>query len=383
MDAVERAIADVRMGRAVVVVDDEEPSSEGYLMLAAESATAASMAFVIRYTSGFVCVALRDAEADRLDLPPMHHSTGARSGHAFTVTVDARSGIGTGISAVDRARTATLLADPRATARDFSRPGHVVPLRTRDGGVLRRPGPAEAAVDLSVLAGRHPAGVLCQVVSEREPARMACHQELMSFAAEHQLAMVTIAQLIAHRRRFEKLVRRVATARAPLYHGDFVAVGYSCSYDRREHVAFVHGEIGDGENVLVRVHSECVIGDVFGSQRCDCRCHLDAALSAVARAGRGVVLYMREHDSGNMRVLSDFQQLRLRHAGVDADDSGAGLDVPVDNRDYGTGAQILADLGVKSMRLLTNNPARRAGLEGYGLHIHECVPLSTGGDQRH
>jgi 3,4-dihydroxy 2-butanone 4-phosphate synthase / GTP cyclohydrolase II len=330
---------------------------------------------MVRYTSGYICVPLTESDADRLDLPPMYHTNQDRRGTAFAITVDAREGISTGISAADRAHTIRMLADPSARATDFTRPGHVVPLRAKNGGVLRRPGHTEAAVDLAVLAGLHPASVLCEVVSEKDPAGMARTDELRVFADEHDLAMISIADLIAYRRRFEKLVERVASARVPLRYGEFTAVGYASSYDEREHVAFVFGEIGDGEDVLVRVHSECLTGDVFGSLRCDCGPQLDAALAAVARQGRGVVLYIRGHEGRGIGLLHKLQAYQLQDAGSDTLDANLELGLPADARDYGTGAQILVDLGIHSMRLLSNNPAKRAGLEGYGLRITGREPL--------
>ena len=375
LDSVERAIADIKSGKPVVVIDDEDRENEGDLILAAELATPELVAFMVRYTSGYICVPITEADADRLDLPPMFHTNQDRRGTAYTVTVDAREGVSTGISAADRAHTIRLLASADATAADFSRPGHVVPLRAKDGGVLRRPGHTEAAVDLAVLAGLRPAGVLCEVVSEKDPAGMARADELRVFADEHDLAMISIADLIAFRRRFEKLVERVASARVPLRYGEFTAVGYRSSYDSREHVAFVFGDIGDGEDVLVRVHSECLTGDVFGSLRCDCGPQLDAALEAVAAEGRGVVLYMRGHEGRGIGLLHKLQAYQLQDKGADTVDANLAQGLPADARDYGTGAQILVDLGIKSMRLLTNNPDKRVGLEGYGLKVVDRVPL--------
>jgi 3,4-dihydroxy 2-butanone 4-phosphate synthase/GTP cyclohydrolase II len=377
LDRVDRAIADIKDGKAVVVVDDEDRENEGDLIFAAELATPELVAFMVRYTSGYICVPLADEDADRLDLPPMFRVNQDRRGTAYTVTVDAREGVGTGISATDRAHTIRLLADPTTNAADLSRPGHIVPLRARDGGVLRRPGHTEAAVDLAVLAGLRPAGVLCEIVSEKDPSGMARGEELRAFADEHGLAMISIADLIAHRRRFDKLIERVAQARVPLLQGEFMAVGYASSYDQREHVAFVFGEIGDGHDVLVRVHSECLTGDVFGSLRCDCGPQLDAALEAVAREGRGIVLYIRGHEGRGIGLLHKLQAYQLQDAGADTFDANLALGLPADARDYGTGAQILVDLGVHTMRLLSNNPAKRAGLEGYGLRIIGQVPLPT------
>ncbi|WP_347343591.1 bifunctional 3,4-dihydroxy-2-butanone-4-phosphate synthase/GTP cyclohydrolase II [Jatrophihabitans telluris] len=377
MDSVERAIKDIAAGKPVVVVDDEDRENEGDLIFAAELATPELVAFMVRYTSGYICVPITETEADRLDLPPMFRVNQDRRGTAYAVTVDAREGVSTGISAQDRAHTIRLLADPETTSADLARPGHIVPLRARDGGVLRRPGHTEAAVDLAVLAGLGPAGVLCEIVSEKDPSGMARAEELRVFADEHDLALISIADLIAYRRRFDKLVERVAEARVPLRYGEYTAVGYSSSYDSREHVAFVFGDIGDGMDVLVRVHSECLTGDVFGSLRCDCGPQLDAALAAVAREGRGVVLYIRGHEGRGIGLLHKLQAYQLQDAGRDTLEANLDLGLPADARDYGTGAQILADLGIKTMRLLTNNPAKRAGLEGYGLSVIGQVRLPT------
>ncbi|HEU5269953.1 MAG TPA: bifunctional 3,4-dihydroxy-2-butanone-4-phosphate synthase/GTP cyclohydrolase II [Jatrophihabitans sp.] len=377
LDPIERAIADIAAGKPVVVVDDEDRENEGDLIFAAELATPELVSFMVRYTSGYICVPITEAEADRLDLPPMFHTNQDKRGTAYTVTVDAREGISTGISATDRARTIRLLADPSTTAADLTRPGHIVPLRAKAGGVLRRPGHTEAAVDLARLAGLAPAGVLCEMVSEKDPAGMARLDELRVFADEHGLALVSIAELIAYRRRFEKLVEPVAKARVPLRYGEFIAHGYASTYDNREHVAFVFGDIGDGKDILVRVHSECLTGDVFGSLRCDCGPQLDAALAAVAREGRGVVLYMRGHEGRGIGLMHKLQAYQLQDAGRDTVDANLELGLPADARDYGTGAQILVDLGVRSMRLLSNNPAKRAGLEGYGLSVAGTVPLPT------
>ncbi|UQX90073.1 bifunctional 3,4-dihydroxy-2-butanone-4-phosphate synthase/GTP cyclohydrolase II [Jatrophihabitans telluris] len=377
LDSVERAIKDIAAGKPVVVVDDEDRENEGDLIFAAELATPELVAFMVRYTSGYICVPITETEADRLDLPPMFRVNQDRRGTAYAVTVDAREGVSTGISAQDRAHTIRLLADPETTSADLARPGHIVPLRARDGGVLRRPGHTEAAVDLAVLAGLGPAGVLCEIVSEKDPSGMARAEELRVFADEHDLALISIADLIAYRRRFDKLVERVAEARVPLRYGEYTAVGYSSSYDSREHVAFVFGDIGDGMDVLVRVHSECLTGDVFGSLRCDCGPQLDAALAAVAREGRGVVLYIRGHEGRGIGLLHKLQAYQLQDAGRDTLEANLDLGLPADARDYGTGAQILADLGIKTMRLLTNNPAKRAGLEGYGLSVIGQVRLPT------
>jgi 3,4-dihydroxy 2-butanone 4-phosphate synthase/GTP cyclohydrolase II len=289
--------------------------------------------------------------------------------------VDAASGVSTGISAADRARTLRLLSSPDTGPTDLSRPGHVVPLRAKAGGVLRRPGHTEAAIDLSVLAGLHPAGVLCEMVND--DGTMQRRPDLEKFALEHDLALITIADLVAYRRQRERQVERVVETRLPTEHGDFTAVGYRAAVDGGEHVALVFGEIGDGRDMLVRVHSECLTGDVFGSKRCDCGPQLDAALQRVAEAGRGIVLYMRGHEGRGIGLLHKLQAYQLQDRGFDTVDANLELGLPADARDYGTGAQILYDLGVRSMRLLTNNPAKRAGLEGYGLTVigREALPV--------
>ncbi|MBO4205617.1 bifunctional 3,4-dihydroxy-2-butanone-4-phosphate synthase/GTP cyclohydrolase II [Micromonospora echinofusca] len=372
---IEQAVADIAAGRPVVVVDDEDRENEGDLIFAAELATPELLAFMVRHTSGYICVPLTEEDCERLDLPPMYHTNQDRRGTAYTVTVDAREGVSTGISAADRAHTIRLLADPATGPADLARPGHVVPLRARPGGVLRRPGHTEAAVDLTQLAGLRPAGVLCELVND--DGTMMRLPDLEKFCAEHALTLVTIADLIAHRRRTEKQVEQGASARMPTPHGVFQAVGYRTHYDGAEHVALVYGEIGDGADVLVRVHSECLTGDVFGSLRCDCGPQLNAALARVAQEGRGVVLYVRGHEGRGIGLLHKLQAYQLQDLGRDTVDANLELGLPADARDYGTGAQILYDLGVRSMRLLTNNPAKRAGLEGYGLTIsgREGLPV--------
>ena len=375
LDSIERAIADIAVGKAVVVVDDEDRENEGDLIFAAELATPELMAFMIRWSSGYVCVPMTEQDLDRLELPLMVSSNQERMRTAYTVTVDAREGVTTGISAGDRARTVRVLADPATGPYDLTRPGHVNPLRALDGGVLRRAGHTEAAVDLCRLAGLRPVGVICEVVSQKDDHGMARLDELRVFADEHDLALISIADLIAWRRRTEKQVERIAHARIPTRHGEFQAVGYRATLDSTEHIALVKGDLGNGREVLVRVHSECLTGDVFGSRRCDCGPQLDAALEAVSAAGRGVVLYVRGHEGRGIGLMHKLQAYQLQDGGSDTVDANLELGLPPDSRDYGTGAQILVDLGVRSMRLLTNNPTKRAGLEGYGLEIVGRVPL--------
>lgn len=379
LDSIERAVADIAAGKAIVVVDDEDRENEGDLIFAAEKATPELVAFMVRYTSGYLCVPLAGEDCDRLGLLPQYAVNQDKHGTAYTVTVDAKNGIGTGISASDRAATMRLLADAESASDDFTKPGHVVPLRAKEGGVLRRPGHTEASVDLAKLAGLRPAAVICEIVSQKDEGAMAQTEELRVFADEHNLALVSIADLIEWRRKHEKHVERIAEARIPTQHGEFRAVGYTSIYDEVEHVALVLGDISgpedDGNDVLVRVHSECLTGDVFGSRRCDCGPQLDAAMEMVAKEGRGIVLYMRGHEGRGIGLMHKLQAYQLQDAGEDTVDANLKLGLPADARDYGLGAQILVDLGVKSMRLLTNNPAKRVGLDGYGLHIIERVPL--------
>jgi 3,4-dihydroxy 2-butanone 4-phosphate synthase / GTP cyclohydrolase II len=370
---VAHAVAEIAAGRPVVVTDDEDRENEGDLIFAADAATPELVAFMVRYTSGYICVPMTGADCDRLELPPMYHTNQGRYGTAYTVTVDAREGITTGISAADRARTIRLLADPDTHPGDLARPGHVVPLRACPGGVLRRPGHTEATVDLAVLAGRRPVGVLCELVND--DGTMMRGEDLARFCDTHGLALVTIADLIAYRRQHEKRVQRIAEARIPTAYGVFQAVGYQALGDAAEHLALVYGDLGDGQDVLVRVHSECLTGDVLGSLRCDCGLQLRAALARVAAEGRGVVLYVRGHEGRGIGLMHKLQAYQLQDNGRDTVDANLELGLPADARDYGTGAQILYDLGVRTMRLLTNNPAKRAALEGYGLTTVGREPL--------
>jgi 3,4-dihydroxy 2-butanone 4-phosphate synthase/GTP cyclohydrolase II len=373
LDSVESAIADLAKGKVVVVVDDEDRENEGDLIFAASLSTPELMGFMVRYSSGVVCVPMKGELLDELNIPPMTAVNEDQKGTAYTVSVDAKVGVDTGISAADRSLTVNLLADAKATANDFTRPGHIFPLRAVKGGVLRRAGHTEAAVDLIELAGLPPVGVICELV--HDDGSMMRAPACRDFADEHDLKMISIADLIEFIRHQDSQVQYVATSKLPTEFGEFNAIGYRSKLDGIEHVALVMGEIGNGEEVLVRVHSECLTGDVFSSRRCDCGPQLHAALKQIAKAGRGVLLYMRGHEGRGIGLLAKLQAYELQERGFDTVEANIELGMPADARDYGTGAQILVDLGIKTMRLLTNNPAKRAGLEGWGLSIVERVQI--------
>jgi len=375
LDDVDRAIKDIAEGRPVLVVDDENRENEGDIIFAAAMATPELLAFTIRYTSGVICMPMREAELDRLQLPQMtsHNTEPHRT--AFTLSVDARDGVSTGISAADRATTIRKLVDPATTPTDLVRPGHVFPLRYTDGGVLRRAGHTEAAVDLARLAGLPEAGVLCEVVNE--DGTMARLPELREFADTHELALISIEQLIEYRRRTERQLSRQARTKIPNAYGQWQAFGYRHEIDGTEYVALVLGDVTGGADVLTRLHSECLTGDVFGSLRCDCGAQLDSAMAAISAEGRGVVLYLRGHEGRGVGLLSKLQAYELQDAGADTVDANTELGLPVDAREYSAGAQMLADLGVRSVRLLTNNPAKVSGLTDGGVDITARVPLAA------
>ncbi|MFF5362141.1 bifunctional 3,4-dihydroxy-2-butanone-4-phosphate synthase/GTP cyclohydrolase II [Streptomyces scabiei] len=375
LDPVEQAIADIAAGRPVVVVDDEDRENEGDLVIAAEKATPEIIAFMMSECRGMICAPMEGDELDRLELPQMVQQNTESMRTAFTVTVDAapQHGVTTGISAADRATTLRLLASGTAEPGDFVRPGHIFPLRARTGGVLVRDGHTEAAVDLARLAGLRPAGAIVEIAGE--DGRMLRLPELIPFARKHGLTIISIEDLIAYRRSAEPTVRREAKTRLPTAFGDFTAYGYRSTVDGVEHVALVHGEIGDGEDVLVRVHSECLTGDIFHSLRCDCGPQLQTSLERIAAEGRGVVVYLRGHEGRGIGLLSKLRAYELQELGRDTLDANLELGLPADARDYGAGAQILADLGVRSLRLMTNNPEKTDALVRHGLRVTDREPM--------
>jgi len=372
---IEDAVAAIGRGEIVVVVDDEDRENEGDLIMAAEFATPEAIAFFVRHTSGVICMPLTAERCEELDLPLMVHDNTESHRTAFTVSVDFRHGTTTGISAADRAATIQALIDPATRPKDLARPGHIFPLRYREGGVLKRAGHTEAAVDLARMAGLYPAGVLCEIVNE--DGTMARVPDLEKFCDEHGLLMISIADLIRYRRQGEKLVKRVAEARVPTDWGDFTCYAYESLLDGETHLAMVRGAVQGEEDVLVRVHSECLTGDVFGSLRCDCGVQLDAAMQRVAEEGLGVVVYLRGHEGRGIGIAHKLRAYELQDTGHDTVDANVELGLPIDSREYGIGAQILVDLGITTMRLMTNNPSKRGGLEGFGLEITERVPLES------
>lgn len=376
LDSIEDAIAAIKAGEIVVVVDDEDRENEGDLIMAASAATPEKIAFFLAHTSGLICTPLTRERADELDLPLMVMANTESMRTAFTVSIDYRHGTSTGISAFDRSATVKALVDPATRPTDLNRPGHIFPLRAAEGGVLKRAGHTEAAVDLTRLAGLEPVGVICEVVDDKKQD-MARLPELEVFAKEHGLKLISIADLIRYRRRTEKLVRRAegTVAHIPTVEGDFTTLVFDSLVDGAQHLVFQMGNIEDGEPVLVRVHSECLTGDIFGSLRCDCGPQLKRSMELISEEGRGVVLYLRGHEGRGIGLAHKLRAYHLQEQGLDTMDANTALGLPVDSREYGIGAQILVDLGIKKMRLLTNNPSKYGGLEGFGLEITGRVPI--------
>jgi 3,4-dihydroxy 2-butanone 4-phosphate synthase / GTP cyclohydrolase II len=374
---VEDAIAAIARGEFVAVVDDADRENEGDLIIAADKITPEAIAFMVRHTSGVICMPVVGTRLDDLRIPLMVADNTESQRTAFTVSVDAKNNTTTGISAADRAATIQALIDPMSVPDDFNRPGHIFPLRYREGGVLKRAGHTEAAVDLARLAGLYPAGVLSEIVRDDGSGDMARLPDLEAFTEAHGLVMLSIADLVRYRRQREKLVRRVSEARIPTDFGDFTAYAYQSVLDGTEHLAVVLGDVAGQPDVLVRVHSECLTGDVFDSLRCDCGTQLKAAQARIAEEGRGVIVYLRGHEGRGIGIGHKLRAYQLQEQGRDTVEANLELGFPPDSREYGIGAQILVDLGITTMRLMTNNPAKYGGLAGYNLEIVERVPLMS------
>lgn len=372
--AIDDVIAAIGRGEMIVMVDDEDRENEGDLIMAAQFATPEKIAFIVRHSSGVVVAPLSGERCDELRLPLMveHNTESHRT--AFTVSVDMIEGTTTGISASDRSVTLRALADPSATFASFARPGHIFPLRAREGGVLKRAGHTEAAVDLARMAGLQPAGIICEITNE--DGSMSRLPQLIEFCKEHNLLLSSIAELIKHRRHNEKLVTRMGQAQVPTDWGNFTCTAFRSDIDDTEHLAFSMGDIEDGHPILVRVHSECLTGDVFASRRCDCGPQLQSAMALIAREGRGIVVYLRGHEGRGIGIAHKIRAYSLQDGGLDTVDANTELGLPIDSREYGVGAQILADLGAHKLRLITNNPAKYGGIEGYGLEVVERVALN-------
>jgi 3,4-dihydroxy 2-butanone 4-phosphate synthase / GTP cyclohydrolase II len=369
---IEAAVEAIRDGKMIIVVDDEDRENEGDLTIAAEKVTPEVINFMARHGRGQICLSMTGQRLDELEIPLAVNANTTPFGTAFCVPIDAKKHVTTGISAADRAATVLAAIDPNTRPSDLARPGHLSPLRARDGGVLVRAGQTEAVVDLARIAGLYPAGVICEIMND--DGTMARVPELTRFAKRHKLLMITIADLIQYRMRTEALVHRVASASLPTDHGEFRVIAFESPMDGETHVALVRGEIGDGENVMVRVHSKCLTGDVFHSARCDCGPQLDAAMERIAREGRGVLLYLNQEGRG-IGLANKIRAYELQDQGYDTVEANERLGFKADQRDYGIGVQILKDLGIRSMRLLSNNPRKLVGLEGYGLSVAEWLPL--------
>jgi len=378
LSPIEDAIADIRAGKMVIVMDDEDRENEGDLTMAAQMITPDAVNFMTKHGRGLICVSIVGKRLDELHIPMMVNENTSRFETAFTVSIEARGRTTTGISAFDRAATVAALLDPASTAADFVSPGHTFPLRAREGGVLVRAGQTEAAVDLARLAGLYPAGVICEILDD--DGSMMRRPALEQFGAQHGLKLATVKDLIAYRMRHEKLVKRIAEFDLPTIHGAFRGVGYESMLDGACHVALVMGDIGDGKDVLVRVHSECLTGDALGSKRCDCGAQRDAALAIIAHKGRGVFLYLHQEGRG-IGLANKLRAYELQDSGADTVEANLKLGLPVDKREYGIGSQILNELGVREMKIITNNPRKIVGLEGYGLTMAGRVPLVMDRDE--
>ncbi|KAH7439773.1 hypothetical protein KP509_04G075500 [Ceratopteris richardii] len=376
--SIDEAVQALKEGKFVVVVDDEDRENEGDLIIAASKVNPSAMNFLVRHTTGIICVAMKGDDLDRLNIPLMvQDKENEEALHtAFTISVDAKNGVTTGVSASDKTATILALASKDSQPEDFRRPGHIFPLRYREGGVLKRSGHTEASVDLSIMAGLPPVGVLCEIVNDRDGS-MARLPQLQEFAAKYQLPIVSIADIVRYKRKRETLILRTATARLPTKWGSFTAFSYKSKLDGIEHIALVKGKIGDGYDILVRVHSECLTGDILGSTRCDCGLQLEESLRKIEKARRGVVVYLRGHEGRGIGLGHKLQAYNLQDKGRDTVEANLDLGLPVDSREYGIGAQILRDVGVKTMKLMTNNPAKYIGLKGYGLEVIQRIPLVT------